>query len=67
MLASYVLIDRFLHQAFDVEMQSFFDLFTRYLAERAKSVEMYVIDCLEICIFVGFLIFNLVNQCLGQD
>ena len=29
MLGMYVLIDHFLHQAFDVEMQSFFDLFTR--------------------------------------
>ena len=27
-------------KAFDVEMQSFFDLFTRYLADRAKGVEM---------------------------
>ncbi|KLO20353.1 UDPGP-domain-containing protein [Schizopora paradoxa] len=27
-------------RAFDVEMQSFFDLFTRYLAERAKNVEI---------------------------
>lgn len=27
-------------KAFDVEMQSFFDLFTRYLAERAKNVEI---------------------------
>lgn len=27
-------------KAFDTEMQSFFDLFTRYLAERAKSVEI---------------------------
>jgi len=29
-------------QAFDTEMQSFFFLFTRYLAERAKSTELYV-------------------------
>ncbi|TDL14698.1 UTP-glucose-1-phosphate uridylyltransferase [Rickenella mellea] len=27
-------------KAFDTEMQSFFDLFTRYLAERAKSVDL---------------------------
>jgi UDP-N-acetylglucosamine pyrophosphorylase len=30
-------------QAFDTEMQSFFYLFTRYLSERAKSVDLYVI------------------------
>jgi UTP--glucose-1-phosphate uridylyltransferase len=29
-------------QAFDTEMQSFFYLFTRYLAERAKSQDLYV-------------------------
>lgn len=28
-------------QAFDTEMQSFFYLFTRYLAERAKSQDLY--------------------------
>lgn len=28
------------HQAFDTEMQSFFHLFTRYLAERAKSQDL---------------------------
>jgi hypothetical protein len=31
----------YVRQAFDTEMQSFFDLFTRYLAERASSVELY--------------------------
>jgi len=30
-------------QAFDSEMQAFFYLFTRYLSERAKSVDLYVI------------------------
>ena len=30
-------------KAFDVEMQSFFDLFTRYLAERAQSQDLCVI------------------------
>jgi len=30
-------------QAFDTEMQSFFFLFTRYLSERAKSVDLYAI------------------------
>jgi UTP--glucose-1-phosphate uridylyltransferase len=30
----------FLHQAFDTEMQSFFYLFTRYLAERAQAQEL---------------------------
>ena len=29
-------------QPFDTEMQSFFYLFTRYLSERAKSVDLYV-------------------------
>lgn len=29
-------------QAFDTEMQSFFYLFTRYLSERAKSVDLFV-------------------------
>lgn len=29
------------YQAFDTEMQSFFYLFTRYLAERARSQELY--------------------------
>lgn len=29
-------------QAFDTEMQSFFFLFTRYLAERAQSQELCV-------------------------
>jgi len=29
-------------QAFDTEMQSFFDLFTRYLAEKAKSQDLFV-------------------------
>ncbi|KAI5123641.1 hypothetical protein M0805_001674 [Coniferiporia weirii] len=32
--------DQATKKAFDTEMQSFFDLFTRYLAERAKSVEI---------------------------
>jgi UTP--glucose-1-phosphate uridylyltransferase len=31
-------------QAFDTEMQSFFYLFTRYLSERAKSVDLCVIS-----------------------
>ena len=31
-------------QAFDTEMQSFFYLFTRYLSERAKSVDLYVVS-----------------------
>jgi UTP--glucose-1-phosphate uridylyltransferase len=31
----------FLHKAFDTEMQSFFYLFTRYLAERAKAHELF--------------------------
>jgi len=30
-------------QAFDTEMQAFFYLFTRYLAERAQSVDLYVL------------------------
>lgn len=30
-------------QAFDTEMQSFFYLFTRYLTERAQSVDLYVL------------------------
>ena len=30
-------------QAFDTEMQSFFYLFTRYLAKRANAQEMYVL------------------------
>jgi hypothetical protein len=29
-------------KVFDVEMQSFFFLFTRYLTERAKSQDLYV-------------------------
>ena len=29
-------------QAFDTEMQSFFFLFTRYLSERAQSIDLYV-------------------------
>ena len=29
-------------QAFDTEMQSFFFLFTRYLAEKAKRQDLYV-------------------------
>lgn len=36
-------------QAFDTEMQSFFFLFTRYLAERAKSQDLYVaLSCLSV-------------------
>ena len=36
----------FLHKAFDTEMQSFFYLFTRYLAERAKAHELFApISC----------------------
>jgi UTP--glucose-1-phosphate uridylyltransferase len=35
---SYIAHRRF--QAFDTEMQSFFYLFTRYLAERAKAVDL---------------------------
>ena len=31
-------------QAFDTEMQSLFYLFTRYLSERAKSVDLYVVS-----------------------
>jgi hypothetical protein len=30
-------------KVFDMEMQSFFFLFTRYLTERAKSQDLYVI------------------------
>jgi hypothetical protein len=30
-------------KVFDTEMQSFFFLFTRYLTERAKSQDLYVI------------------------
>ena len=30
-------------QAFDVEMQSFFYLFTRYLAKKAQNEELYVL------------------------
>jgi len=35
-----IFIDPHIWQAFDTEMQSFFYLFTRYLAEKAKSQDL---------------------------